>query len=67
MEIAVLFEGEDAWLTTEEKEMFDKFSKPSPALVLAFVALFVALVGGAYAAKVVKKNRLLPRASGPTP
>ena len=36
--------------------MFKTFSRPSPAMVLAFAALFVALVGGAYAAKTAKKN-----------
>ena len=40
----------------EENNMFDRFSRPSPALVLAFVALFAAIAGGAYAAKTAKKN-----------
>jgi hypothetical protein len=36
--------------------MSSRFSRPSPALVLAFVALFTALAGGAYAAKNVAKG-----------
>jgi hypothetical protein len=36
--------------------MFSRLKTPSPAMVLAFVALFAALAGGAIAAKTVKKN-----------
>ena len=36
--------------------MLSELRKPSPALVLAFIALFAAVGGGAYAAKVAKKN-----------
>ncbi|MBK5111881.1 MAG: hypothetical protein JJE10_11090, partial [Thermoleophilia bacterium] len=35
-----------------------RFKKPSPALVIAMIALFVGLGGGAYAANSVGKNQV---------
>jgi hypothetical protein len=41
--------------------MFSRMRMPSPALVLAFVALFAALVGGALAAKKAPKNSVVSK------
>jgi trimeric autotransporter adhesin len=41
--------------------MFDRLRRPSPALVLALVALFAALAGGAYAAKKAQKNTVIAK------
>lgn len=41
--------------------MFSRLTRPSPALVLAFVALFAAIVGGAYAAKKAAKNSVISK------
>ena len=41
--------------------MSNRLSRPSPALVLAFVALFAALAGGAYAAKKVAKGSVITK------